>query len=555
LEKPSRRASQRIALISAVILALAVPLVVGLVLTHVWAARDRHEGGRTFYVNADGSDAFDGNSRDHAWQSLNRVSREGLRPGDHVLLAGKVTGTLSLGPGQAGDAKDPVVIDSYGAERAFIVSDLGIDVHDTAGITIRNIGIYGSGSGSASTGINIVADRDTRKRLKGITLENLDVSGFITGIHIRAEGPVGFSGVSITDAAIHDNRNNGLAISGPELDTNHPSYAHEQVLITGVFAYNNTGDSHDQTANTGNGIVIGSVDTGRIDLSTAYWNGTNAGNSREGPVGIWAYDSTHITIQRSLSYSNRTLGADGDGFGLDQNTTDSVIQYDLSYDNAGAGILLFGQHTNRPNTRNTVRYNVSVNDSRRGYLGAISLLGGVDNADHDGQVSGARVYQNTVVVNDKTPRTPAILFLGAVADTTVANNVLSGPLALANRQETGKLLLRGNDFFSSGNDPIEWNNSTFATLDDWRRATGSEEVNGTSTGIQAAPQLTDPATPKGVLRATQLPGLTGFSPAPGSPLLGAGVALSSVGINEPGDRDFLGARVTSARRTIGAISE
>jgi hypothetical protein len=550
---PSRRAAQRIVLTSAVILAIALPVVVALLVTRVLPTRDqhdRHAGGRTFYINQDGDDTFDGLARDHAWQTLNRVSQEQLRPGDRVLIGGRVTGTLSMGPGEAGDARNPVVIDSYGASRASIVSDLGIDVRDTAGIAVRNVGIYGSGSGKEHTGINFLASQ-AKDRLAGITLENLDVSGFVNGITIGAEGSAGFSDIQITDCAIHDNRSNGLAIYGPTFDSNHPSYAHTRVAITAVYAYNNSGDQNVRSSNTGNGIVVGSVDTGQIDQSAAYFNGSKAANPAEGPIGIWTYDSTHMTIQHSLSYSNRTLGADGDGFGLDQDTTDSVIQYNLSYDNSGAGVLLFGQHSNRSNTRNTVRYNVSVNDSRIGYLGALSLLGGV--GGDNGRVSAAQIYQNTVVVNDTSPVTPAILFVGAVDETTVANNVFSGPLALARRSPSGNLVLRGNDYFSIGDRLIEWDKSTFGTLDEWRRATGSEQVNGASTGTQAAPRMIDPATPKSVVRASQLPRVTGFSPGPGSPLVGAGVRLSSVGITDPGERDFLGAGVIPKVSDIGAI--
>jgi len=221
---PSRRAAHRIALISAVVLAVALPLVIGLLVTRVLSGSDRHEGGRTFYVNPDGDDASDGLSREHAWQTLTRASRERLQPGDHILMAGRITGTLSLRQGEAGDPRNPVVIDSYGGSRAYIVSDLGIDVRDTAGITVRNVGIYGSGSSTVYRGVSIVAGTGVRSRLTGITLENLDVSGFVNGISIGAEGPVGFSDVHVTDSVVHDNRNDGLAIYGPKFDNNLPRH-------------------------------------------------------------------------------------------------------------------------------------------------------------------------------------------------------------------------------------------------------------------------------------------------------------------------------------------
>jgi hypothetical protein len=557
---PRHHAARRLAVAIAVVLAVALPLSVTILLKHVFLPKGQQEeaqqhAGRTFYVNEDGSDAFDGLTRDQAWHTLDRVSKEQLRPGDRVLLNGKVTGILSIGPGEAGDPHNPVVIASYGSTRASIVSDLGIQVRDTAGVAIRNLGIYGSGSGKERDGINIYADSATHDRLAGVTLENLDVSGFVNGISIGAETASGFSDVVITDSVVRDNRNNGLAISGPKFDSGHPAYAHKHVAITAVYAYNNSGNSQDQGPNTGSGIVVGSTDTALIDQSAAYGNGTRARNFREGPIGIWAYDSKNLIIQRSLAYSNRTLGADGDGFGLDQNTTDSVLQYNLSYDNSGAGILLFGQQSNRPNTRNVVRYNISVNDSRIGYHGAISLFGGVDQGNSNGRVSDARVYQNTVIVADRNPPAPAILFLGDVDNTTVANNVLFGPLAVANRQPNGKIILQGNDYFSVGDTLIEWDKSTYSKLGDWRRATRSEDANGVSTGIQADPGLLNMETPTSIVRAAQLHTATGFAPGPTSLLPQAGVELASLGINDPGQGDFLGAPVSATSRSVGAIGK
>jgi hypothetical protein len=557
---PSHLATRRIAATIAVLVAVALPLSITVLLKHVFSpggqhAQSQQDVGRTFYVNEDGSDAFDGLSRDQAWQTLDRVSKEQLQPGDRVLLNGKVSGILSIGPGEAGDPHNPVVITSYGSTRASIVSDLGVQVRDTAGVAIRNIGIYGSGSGKERDGINIYADAATHERLTGITLQNLDVSGFVNGISIGAETASGFSDVEITDSVVRNNRNNGLAISGPKFDSGHPAYAHKHVAITAVYAYDNSGNNKDEGPNTGSGIVVGSTDTALIDQSAAYGNGTQARNFREGPIGIWAYDSKNVTIQRSLSYSNRTLGADGDGFGLDQNTTDSILQYNLSYDNSGAGILLFGQQTNRPNARNVVRYNISVNDSRIGYHGAISLFGGVDDGNYNGRVSDARVYQNTVIVGDRNPPTPAILFLGSVDSTTVANNVFFGPIAVANRQPSGKIVLRGNDYFSTGDTLIEWDKSTYSKLDDWRRATPSEDGGDTSTGIQADPGLVNTATPTAIVRAAQLHTASGFAPGPTSPLPQAGVDLASLGINDPRQHDFLGAPVSAASRSIGAISK
>jgi hypothetical protein len=538
----------------AVVLVALVPLVIGVLVARTALDRGGQQTGRTFYVNSAGSDAADGASPQQAWQTLNRASEERLRPGDRLLLTGQLTGTLQLGPGDAGDADNPVVIDSYGGSRASITSDHAIVITDTAGITVRNLGIYGSGSGAENAGILALASTARSDRLRGITLEDLDVKGFLNGIAVGAEGSGGFADVAIRNTTVYGNRNNGLIVYGPKFDSAHPIYAHTRVAISGVLSYNNTGSPTNHDSNSGNGIVIGSVDTGHIALSTAHGNGTTAGNVSEGPVGIWAYDSTRITIEHNLSYSNRTLGTDGGGFGLDQNTTDSVLQYNLAYDNYGAGFLLFGMHSNRSNARNTVRYNISVDDSRRGYLGSISLFGGTGGADDNGRVEQAKVYQNTVVINEVNPSTPALLLAGSVDGAVVANNLLSGPVAVAGRQPNGQIRLHGNDYFSIGPHLIAWNTMTYDNVEDWRRATGAEVLNGTATGVQSSPQLTDPVPPTAITEAKQLGGATGFAPRPGSALIGSGVPLSAVGVTDTGGRDFLGAAVTS-QADIGAIAK
>ena len=59
-----------------------------------------------------------------------------------------------------------------------------------------------------------------------------------------------------------------------------------------------------------------------------------AGASGTGPEGIWAYDSTGVTIDHDVSYGNRTRDhIDGNGFGIDEDTSDSCLEYDLSYGN------------------------------------------------------------------------------------------------------------------------------------------------------------------------------------------------------------------------------
>jgi hypothetical protein len=120
-----------------------------------------------------------------------------------------------------------------------------------------------------------------------------------------------------------------------------------------VRAFDNSGDPNDVVKNSGSGIVLGSVNNATIERSLAYNNGWLC-TAPEGPVGIWTYDSNNVTIQFNESHHNRTGGpADGGGFDLDQNTSNSRLQYNYSHDNEGAGFLLYTGQANQAHGANT----------------------------------------------------------------------------------------------------------------------------------------------------------------------------------------------------------
>ena len=132
----------------------------------------------------------------------------------------------------------------------------------------------------------------------------------------------------------------GFLSHGPEFDPAAPVYAHEDVVLRDVAAFRNVGDPANATRNTGSGAVLGSVRRGLVEQSRFYENGASS-RASEGPLGAWAYDSTQVVIQQNVAYRNRTGDADGGGFGLDVNVSDSLIQYNLSYDNDGPGLQLY----------------------------------------------------------------------------------------------------------------------------------------------------------------------------------------------------------------------
>ena len=509
----------------------------------------------TYYVSPAGADTAAGTSPETAWRTLARVDEAKLRPGDRVLLQGgkRFAGELALTQTDAGSAADPVVVGSYGQGRAIITSgSSGIVIYDTAGVDVENLVVNGtSSSRPTGIGINLYSDLPGNRKLSGVRINDVDVSGFVYGIGIGGgRGTTGFRDVHVLDSTLHDNLDDGLISYAPSFDSAHPQYAHEDIDVSGVHSYRNQGDVEDTGTDTGNGIVLGNVQDATIAWSTADDNG-GKGTANEGPVGIWTYDSTGVVIDHNLSYANRTSNlSDGDGFGLDENTSDCYLEYNVSYGNAGAGYLLYSAQANSAQQGNVVRFNVSSGDGRTSdYYGGITLIG---------QISDTAIYQNTVVMQARTGTTsPALRLVGQDRGITVRNNVFmtqeGGPIvAAAMSSDVREAVLQGNDYFAAaGTWEVVWGRSAYRTMAGWRQATGQERFQGRATGFTADPELTGPLF--GLRITTAKAGIGAeFTPRSTSFLLRAGLALRALFGTRTGGVILSGQEASAAEPNIGA---
>ncbi len=509
-------------------------------------------GERTFFVSPAGDDAARGDSPGAAWRTLDRASAATLVPGDRLLLEGGAhfPGRLLLDSSDAGDPARPVLVGSYGVGRAVIEApgDGAVVVLDTAGVEVRDLVVVGSGR-PGSAGVRFYSDLAADRRLAHGVVERVEASGFVNGIEVgSARAGTGFRDVRIDDVVVHDNQRAGVAVYGPEFDAGAPGYSHEGVSISQVTAYGNRGDPAETRRNTGSGIVLGSVRGGLVTRSVAHDNG-GQGAAGEGPVGIWTYDSTGVVIEHSLSYRNRTAKlTDGGGFGLDQNTSDSVLQYNLSYDNHGPGYLVYTGKENDAHTGSTVRFNISSGDARRwDVYGGITVLG---------RVSDVRIYQNTVVMAPQRTDPSSALRLGpGISGVVVQNNLLiseqAGPLVVAvSKFGRSAVVLVGNAYAASGPPfTVVWGPDVRSSLADWRAADGQERRDGEPTGLETDPRLPGPLVDLDATAADDP--AAGFLPPAGSPLLGAGLDLSTLPGTPATDRN--GAPVRVAAPDIGAM--
>ncbi len=421
----------------------------------------------------------------------------------------------------------------------------------TAWRTITRVNAESLGPGDRATtntgsGINFFNDLPGDTKLQSVRISDVVVKGFGQyGIAIGGwNGASGFADVSVTRADLHHNGRAGLITYGPPFPPGAPSYANRDVAVSYVRAYNNYGDPDDLVRNSGSGIALGSVHNGSIERSVAHDNGGLC-RANECGVGIWAYDSTGITIQFNLSYGNETGGTtDGDGFDLDQNTANSVVQYNYSYGNDGAGYLLFSAPPNVDHHSNTVRYNVSENDGRKNALGAIS--GG-------GNIYDDAIYNNTVYLSAPfVGRPPAVLFVSVGGGVTVRNNIFyvadGLPMIAAPKLDRDSLLFQQNDYFSPLRwFEVDWGSQVYTGLRSWRTATGQEGLDGSPTGLTVDPRLVAAGAGGALRDADRLSDLVAYRLRDDTPLLRVGLDLASRFGIDTGGRDYFGVPVPSGK--------
>ena len=475
-----------------------------------------------YYLSASGNDANTGRSAALAWRTLSRANAATLSAGDRLLLQGGATftGSLVFDISDGGTATSPLTATSYGIGRATVQASgaTGISVYNRAALRIANLRVIGDRTAGKS-GISFYMDLVGVSPLPYVRIEDVEVSGFAQdGIQVGTwSGGAGFSDVRIVRSVAHDNVRSGILTFADRPNV------HRNVYVGYSRAFNNRG-ARGTGVNSGSGIVLGNVSGGTIERSVAHHNGDLC-DAGDGPIGIWAYDSTGILIQHNESFANRTGGgADGGGFDFDQNVSASVMQFNYSHDNDGAGYLLAHRFANDMHRGNAVRYNISRNDGRKNGYSAIEVWG---------RTVDAAIYHNTVVLSAPPSGTPRAFRLhnGGIAGVRSAgvrllNNLLYARDALtlievsADQQAAGPLTSAGNALYAPS-----------ATLG----SPGLENAFGGGTLDDAA----------------RLESLRAFRLAAASPVRDRGVDVRPFGLAAT-QRDFFGGDVDASRPDPGA---
>lgn len=492
-----------------------------------------------YLAAATGSDAAAGTSPTTPWQTLAKATATTLAPGDQLLLLGGSTATGNLVIADHGTSGAPIVVGTYpgpdGVTQATISATSGAPGVQVTGDHVQVSDLTVVGDDPAVDGIQWLADD---RRGQGGQALRCTASGFDTGISVVGINGGGWDDVTIDSCTAHGNRLCGIFSYQWEWP---PIAHHRRITIRRCTAYDNLGDLTYTENWTGSGIILSGVTDGLIDLCTAYSNGIHNGGPN-GPVGIWAYEATAVTIRRCVSYNNRTRpgSADGGGFDLDIGCRSCVIEYCIAYGNDGPGVLIFSFLTDGSHTGNVVRWNLLVGNARVNDDIAEIYIGGY--------VSDAAVYHNTAVALPASGTPSVVRVVGAVSGADVVNNVLvattDGATALVESGYAG-VTFRGNNYWrgADGSAAVSWGGTLYDTLAAWRAVADAQEKDGANlTGRVGDPGLVDAALVPTVTDPTDLSGAAGYRLAPGSALAPAGMDIIG-----PGFRDLYGTALGSVR--------
>jgi Right handed beta helix region len=428
-----------------------------------------------YYISSKGNDNNNGLTKQTAWKSLKKVNSQSFKPGDNILIEANAVfkGTIIIA--SSGTIQQPIIFSSYGKGKTIIdaADQDGIKGFNVSNVHVNNLIVKGSGvTSNKGNGIHFYSG-DTLNNPGNIIIDKCDVSGFHNkGIAVgcgEKDNIKGYRNVRITNCTATENGQAGIASYG-----SYTSFQNRNFYVGYCKAYNNRGIPGKTENHSGNGIVMGEVDSLLVEHCEAFENGADNSSEAGGPVGIWVWMCRNAIIQHCVSHHNHAgLTKDGGGFDIDGGASNCIIQYNYSYNNEGAGYLLAEYGALFPFTNNIIRFNISENDGRKNNYGGIGIWG----ADSNYKVTNSYIYNNTIYSDDKnvvngTPS--AITLMGPhFRNVIVANNIfaLKGNTNFINADDTldaKSLLLIFNNYYSySQKYAFRFGNVIYTSLQQW----------------------------------------------------------------------------------------
>jgi putative cofactor-binding repeat protein len=244
--------------------------------------------GVTYYVSPSGSDANPGTSATQAWQTVARVNRAQLSPGDGVLFQGGQTfSDQVLMPSVSGAVGKPIVFGSYGQGSATLPQGAWFVQHDLAFENLAFSNTFYGGSAVHGPSNDVTLD--------GVSI-SLPAGNQVLGLYTNGN-----------HWAIENSQISGSGLSGMLLNGDDYLIAGNTLTRVGLSTtngYNNHGIYLDASNATLTGNVIrGAAES---DISVRYRSSRIIDNSLSGAqIGIDFYEFD--TIAGSSEWTGNTI--------------------------------------------------------------------------------------------------------------------------------------------------------------------------------------------------------------------------------------------------------
>ena len=453
---------------------------------------------KDYYVHPlRGNDNNLGNSKEQAFQTLERASKEHFSSGDRLFLAHgqEYKGTLLL-VNKHGSPMAPIVITSIPwntldentpAIINFKSKPNGIYIKGSSYISLSNISITGNGFDSTSETTHtmrcgvLIVNSDENKT-QNITLSRLNIfdifyenEGFKRGkdevktangtqhygwgIRVISTTPnTPIENININSCQVENVSHTGIKLTGMNQNISALKIYNNLIKLTG-----------------GPGIQMSEVKDVHVHDNIVTNSGSNNDSRKWGRgSGLWTWGSSRILIEK-----NRFLYANGPGDSagahIDFNCDNIVLQYNISAYNAGGFCEILGNNYNC-----AYRYNLSINDGYR--------IKGVHGAFQEGKTLWLSGYQG----NNKKRKGPVNSYI--YNNTIVTDATIVSKMALDNT--SSGILIANNIFYLQGktkmvlgdqykpetkNGDLDKNiffqNNLFLRKDNWPKETGIEDAN------------------------------------------------------------------------------
>lgn len=575
----------------------------------------------TYYLDASlGSDSNAGTGTGAAaWQTLAKVNSTwvngGFVPGDTIILAAGQSFTATTGQGgilalYGGVAGYPITIKSASStNRATINAGdyWGVRVYNTGYVTLQDLILVGSGFNTAGvgtnggagsqptypavngTGIDLQSSSYSGVTYTGVTITNCDVSGFYSGIILRAEpartgqAADGFALTSVTSCKIHDCLHTAIATyggnstnkSGTPFNFYVGDRPHTNFYVGSTEVYNIPGDPN-ATIWSGVAMQLNNISGGVVEQCCAHdgtsllaknttTNFTNlAAYTSGGGGGIIFLEATNCIIQDCEAYNFTTgLAYDSCGYDLDGGCVSCFIQRCYSHDNYGAGYQSGKYGGSLLSSGATVgciiRDNVSSNDCQNPLNNASEPQAALFDFNSQTVFINNTIYLGTSTATIK----PAGSNSNRAAPTyTLVNNIIyalgAGTSFYFSKSGHGAPTMQGNLYWTTGTPVWTVGGTTYNSLAALQTA-GFEVLNGAAVGSLQNPLLSNPSfhTALGIGNLPRT-NLSAFDPTTAgvAVIASAGVnpsVATGTAVNNLPTIDLRGSYRTAQNQAVGAV--